>query len=53
MLCRRGSACVGSALGLAAFPNHDFFSVLAGTPATIMHCHEKVLRYMLFNTNPR
>jgi hypothetical protein len=31
---RLGSACVGSALGLAAFPNHDFFSVLAGRSAS-------------------
>lgn len=30
VVCRPGSACVGSAVGLAVFPNHDFFGVLAG-----------------------
>ena len=29
---RLASACVGAALGLAVFPSHDFFGVVAGAP---------------------
>lgn len=34
-LQRLASACVGAAIGLAAFPTHDFFGVLAGTGCVV------------------